>query len=137
MARSRRRQRDYKAEYRARIAAGRATGKTRQEARGHVIREHVVRAERVRVRYGVTPSQLTRLRAAARAHVLAELRREGTIRAPNMATIEKGMRQLSGDQLEQLTMMDGGTMRMLAGAALDVVADFFGEDFERNPLWYH
>ena len=52
--------RDYKAEYARRIARGLAQGKTRQQARGHVVKEHIVRRQRSIVRYGVTPYQRRR-----------------------------------------------------------------------------
>jgi hypothetical protein len=41
-----RKSRDYKAEYARRIAKGTAAGKTRQQARGHKPREHIIRRQR-------------------------------------------------------------------------------------------
>ena len=51
------RKRDFKAEYARRIANATAKGKTRQQARGHVAREHVRRKEREIEREGITSQQ--------------------------------------------------------------------------------
>jgi len=51
------RKRDFAAEYARRIAKAEAAGKTRQQARGHVEREHVVRAEREREAEGISGSE--------------------------------------------------------------------------------
>ena len=51
------RQRDYKAEYARRIARADAKGKTRQQARGHKVREHVIRREREIAKRGITRDQ--------------------------------------------------------------------------------
>jgi hypothetical protein len=54
-----RKPRDFKAEYARRIARGEAKGKTRQLARGHVVKEHIVRREHERQRnLGLTNEQL-------------------------------------------------------------------------------
>lgn len=42
------RKRDFKAEYARRIQRGLEKGRTRQQARGHVVKEHIVRRERER-----------------------------------------------------------------------------------------
>jgi len=42
--------RDYRREYQRRIARGLERGRTRQQARGHIPREHVRRKERERIR---------------------------------------------------------------------------------------
>ena len=44
--------RDYKAEYERRLARGREQGKTRQQARGHTVAEHIERKEKEREKYG-------------------------------------------------------------------------------------
>jgi hypothetical protein len=56
------RQRDFAAEYARRIAKGRVAGKTRQQARGHVVREHVRRAERERAKRGISSQEETSIR---------------------------------------------------------------------------
>ena len=56
------RKRDFKAEYARRIANASAKGKTRQQARGHVAREHVFRKEREIEREGISSQQLQAVR---------------------------------------------------------------------------
>ena len=46
------RARDYKAEYARRLAKGQASGKSRQQARGHKAHEHIERKEKEREKYG-------------------------------------------------------------------------------------
>lgn len=55
--------RDYKAEYRKRIERGLAKGKTRQQSRGHVVKEHIERAKRERETFGLTAAQISRIRS--------------------------------------------------------------------------
>lgn len=45
-----RKQRDYKAEYKRRLQLGRKKGKTRQQSRGHVPQEHIIRKQRAQER---------------------------------------------------------------------------------------
>lgn len=56
------RKRDYAAEYAKRIARGLAKGRTRQQSRGHVEKEHVVRAEREREEQGISGQELNSVR---------------------------------------------------------------------------
>ena len=56
--------RDFKTEYARRIASATARGKTRQQARGHVAQEHVVRKQReIEENEGLTRDQVFRIRA--------------------------------------------------------------------------
>ena len=57
------RQRDFKAEYQRRIAKALAAGKTRQAARGHKVKEHIIRREREVAEAGVSASQLRSIRS--------------------------------------------------------------------------
>ena len=62
------RQRDYKAEYARRIARAEAKGKTRQQARGHKVREHVIRREREIAKRGLTNDQERIIRVWSKKH---------------------------------------------------------------------
>jgi len=57
------RTRDFKAEYQRRIAKALAAGKTRQAARGHKPKEHIIRREREVAEAGVSASQLRSIRS--------------------------------------------------------------------------
>ena len=54
--------RNYAAEYARRIARGQTAGKTRQQARGHKVHEHVERKVRELERYGLTSDQKSRIK---------------------------------------------------------------------------
>lgn len=140
------RKRNFKAEYARRIAKAKASGKTRQQGRGHKAKEHVERAKRTKAKYGISPAQLTRLRSKARAKVLAVF--EATARNPvNDATVRRGIAMLHPDDLRRLVddldPIDIISAAKIQDAYLDQLADYFpasiddieGVDF--NPLWYH
>lgn len=56
------RKRDWKAEYAKRIARGERLGRTRQQSRGHIEREHIVRREREREKYGIAIDEASQVR---------------------------------------------------------------------------
>lgn len=143
------RKRNYKAEYAARIARAAAKGKTRQQARGHKAKEHVVRAERSKAKYGASPATMTRLRKAAKEKLIALY----TVIAKNPVserTVARGMRMLHAEDLRELIARDDieiiGKATIQGGAEdsyLNQLADDFPysiDDIEAvdfNPYWYH
>ena len=137
------RQRDYKAEYARRVAKGTAAGRTRQEARGHHERERGqteagYRRERSILKYGATPAELTRLRRAAREHILAQLGAVGTRAPVYEPTVRKGLRMLHARSLETILQYTGRDFRSLGALDLNEVAVLLEDDeLERNPFWYH
>ncbi len=146
------RKRNYKAEYNRRIAKAAAAGKTRQQARGHVAKEHVRRAQRSRAKYGATPAQLTKLRKAAKGRLLAVYER--IARNPvNERTVARGMKYLHAEDLKAIIDRDDmATVSMIkqvsplspeADSYYDQLAEYFPESIDDlagddiNPLWYH
>lgn len=141
----RRRPRDYKAEYKRRIAKGVAAGRSRQQARGHKIKEHVERRRRAILKYGGTPSQLTHWRRAAFENARQVL---GTAaRNPiDERTLKRGVRLLHLDDLKALAEMDPFAVASavkIDGAHIAALEEYFPasmdaiEAEEHNPLWYH
>lgn len=139
------RQRNYKAEYERRLAKGAASGKSRQLARGHKVKEHVERKRRAIVKYGVSPSQLTRLRKLAFDKAKAVHDVAGK-QAVYEKTLLKGIRLLHGDDLQALIDMD--PLSIVSAVKIDdahlaALDEYFphstdaieGESW--NPLWYH
>jgi len=57
------RERDFKAEYAARLKRAMAKGKTRQQARGHKPREHIARREREIKEHGASFSQIKSIKS--------------------------------------------------------------------------
>lgn len=142
---AKRRQRDYKAEYRRRIARGAAQGKSRQQARGHIVAEYVERARRTNLKFGASPSTLTRWRKLAFERAVAVL--QTAARNPlSDKTLHKGMRLLHIDDLKALAGMD--PIDIVSAVKLDDVhlaglEEYFPhssatiEEETWNPLWYH
>lgn len=54
---------DRKGGYAKRVAKGIAGGKTKQQARGHKVKEHIERAEKEKAKQGVTGSQIRSIRS--------------------------------------------------------------------------
>jgi hypothetical protein len=158
------RKRNYKAEYERRKAKGLAAGKTIQQSRGHKPREHVERKERSLLKYGLPPEQLRQLRLRAARHIMAELKRTGTLGRINEKTITKGMRYLGVHGLDAILHAFGDTIKIQAMfqeghyipdttvfyetvtrhnafAMLDYGTTYAGGDdddeIEYNPFWYH
>lgn len=139
------RKRDYKAEYARRIAKATASGKTRQQARGHKPKEHIERARRAKAKYGVAPSTLTRLRK--RAYERLKSLYEKTARNPiSDRTIKRGMKLLHHEDLRNLIDMDQIDILSavkIQDTYLEQLAEYFPasiDDIEgasHNPLWYH
>lgn len=142
-----RRRRDYKAEY-ARRVAGTAPGSAeRQAKRGHKPppgkTEGAHRRERTMRKFGVSPSTLTRLRAAARDNIVSQLHAVGTRKWINEKTVTKGLAMLHANTLRNLALIDGGAIKQLASldygdvAANELFDDEDADEWEgRNPLWY-
>jgi hypothetical protein len=135
-----RKARDYKAEYARRVASARAAGKSMREARGHA-REPQERKERRARAYrehGVSPERLSRLRRAAKAHMLAAL--AGGKGPVNEATVDRGVKMMNGEMLALIPQLPPDHLRGLAGlsyAALILEYPDLENDDERNPFWYH
>lgn len=148
------RRRNYKAEYKRRVAKGERAGKTRQQARGHKGKEHVERAERSRSKYGASPGTMTRLRREAREKLLAVYNRtaRGKVREK---TVKRAMKYIHADDLRAL--IDGPDTNIVnmknelspldpETTAADVyhsaLAEYFPEsiddlvDLDFNPGWY-
>lgn len=142
---AKKRQRDYKAEYERRIALGAAKGKTRQQARGHIAKEHVERARRTQLKYGASPSTLTRWRKLAFERAL-EIHRKSAKHAIYEPTLKKGIRILHIDDLKALAEADPFDVisavkiqqTELAGLEQYFPHSMDNIDAEQfNPLWYH
>lgn len=148
------RKRDYKAEYAKRLARGAVKGKTRQQARGHKAKEHVVRAQRSKAKYGVSPSTLTRLRAQAKDKLVAAYKI--IARNPYQVsddTVRRGMRLLHAEDLRAIIAWDGIQITNMKNelSPLDPAADSYYGQLEKyfpasvddinaadhNPGWYH
>lgn len=139
------RKRDYKAEYARRIAKAMAAGKTRQQARGHKPKEHVVRARKSQAKYGASPSTMTRLRKQAYDRVLGLYNRVAK-NPVSSRTVHRGMRMLHADDLWGLVAMDDVDVISavkVSDTYLDQLSEYFPasmdaiNDAEWNPLWYH
>lgn len=152
------RKRNFKAEYARRIAKGAASGKTRQQARGHREKEHVERARRSKSKYGASPGTMTKLRAQAKGTLLKMYQRRA--RQPvNEQTVKRGMKYLHADDLRKIINDEIATINAINGmqalsptgtnedpngdSYFEQLAEHFptsvdlldGEDI--NPLWYH
>lgn len=139
------RRRDYKAEYQRRLARGAAQGKTRQQARGHVVKEHVERARRTNLKFGASPSTLTRWRKLAFENALKTITAAAkkTVYEP---TLHKGIRLLHIDDLKTLAEMDPldiVSVLHVDQASLAGLEQYFPHSVDTieaeqfNPLWYH
>lgn len=138
-----RKARNYKAEYARRKASGQRRGQTLREARGHKNEsvERKERRQRTREVYGVSPERLSRLRKAAEAHILAGLAASGTKGPSNRAAIQKGVRLLSGEMLQEFVQQaapaDFKRLASMSYQALILEYPELENDDERNPFWYH
>lgn len=148
------RKRDYKAEYARRIARATAAGKTRQAARGHKPKEHVVRQRRSISKYGASPSTMTRLRNQAKEKLMAVYRTvaKNPMRVSDR-TVARGMRLLHADDLRTLIARDDIEIVNMTKelSPLDTEADSYHEQLAQyfpvsvdeidaadfNPGWYH
>lgn len=139
------RKRNYKAEYARRIRNAEAKGKSRQQARGHIAKEHVERSRRTQSKFGASPSTLTRARAKALDHLSRML--SGGKKPVDERTLERGIRLLHIEDLRSVVEIKSGDyLKALAAAQATQVAalaDVFPysiddiEEAERNPIWYH
>lgn len=139
------RKRNYKAEYARRIARAEAAGKTRQQARGHKPKEHIERARRSKIKYGVSPGTLTKWRNKAKDRLLAIY--DKIARNPvSETTLRRGMKLLHYEDLVELVEMD--RMDIISAVKiqstyLEQLAEHFPVsiddivDADHNPLWYH
>ena len=135
-----RKARDYKAEYARRKASGIAAGKTLRQARGHAREPEERKARRARAyrEHGVSPERLSRLRRAAKAHMLAAL--AGGKGPVNEAAVDRGVKMMTGEMLGVVIQMSPDQLRGFAGLSYQsLILEYpdLEKDEERNPFWYH
>ncbi len=153
---SSRRPRDYKAEYKRRLARGKKQGKTRQQARGHRPKEHVERRRKSEQKYGASPSTLTGLRKQAFDKLMAIYQTQA-LNPVSDKTVRKGMKMLHAEDLRAL--IDRDNVEIINRASVQAAftdskgvyhrsyIDQLAEDFpvsidelvavDYNPYWYH
>jgi hypothetical protein len=111
----------------------------KRAARGHSVPEGTTEARERRRKtvrkYGVSPGQLTKLRAQALKHVLLELDKVGTKGPIDDATVRLYVNHMPGDWLRDVLEMSGAEIRERAADKESETADDIAYEF--NPFWYH
>ena len=83
---------------------------------------------------------MARLRRLARAHLRAEYG-TGSKGRVDFATIEKGVRMMTAEVIEDFVLLaTGDQLRALAALSYEALILQYPElenDAERNPFWYH
>ncbi len=86
----------------------------------------------------MSPERLSRLRRAAKAHMLAAL--AGGKGPVNEATVDRGLKMMPGEMLPVVIEMSPDQLRGYAGLSYQsLILDYpeLENDEERNPFWYH